>query len=608
MNNIRVVVLAFLSRISVANIQKGPIVEWSHVTVETKSGKVLISDVCGYALPGRLIALMGPSGAGKSTIMNAIAGRIPASNLKVQGEVRIDGEIKEYGASGAAFVKQENEFYPYSTVRETLEFAARLRLPRDITFEEKAKVVDSVLKKTGLKKAQDTLIGGCSGGERKRLAIACELIDDPSLLFCDEPTSGLDSFAAERVVKTLRNLANEGKTIICVIHQPSSTCFELFDDLLLISEGTTCYFGPIVDADRFFASVGAKRPSTAAKAEHYVEVVSVDYETEEAAIRTRALVDKISNRLKARPLPVQPSLSSSFQKDQKIAHSKKKSATIFEQYKLLYTRALKDVLRAKGPNAIKAAQQLMSALIYGGIYSLDDSQASIQDRFGLLSLCTIGATNLAVASTIRAFPKEKSIVTEERSKGMYGAFSYLVSKIAAETPLISVLSTLFGCVIYPLTGLQRNLSKFLVFIGVNVLNSLTASALGLLVGAVAPSSDTALALFPVIIILNVVFNGMNIQNVPKVLRWLPNLSLVRWGFEGLAVNEFKGLSFKPRNRPGPPNFLTGDDALDRFNLGQATVKKTVVAQSLILGGCYFSTYRALRNSRTNYAKISAAPL
>jgi len=101
---------------------------------------------------------------------------------------------------------------------------------------------------------------------------------------------------------------------------------------------------------------------------------------------------------------------------------------------------------------------------------------------------------------------------------------------------------------------------------------------------------------------------MNIQNVPKVLRWLPNLSLVRWGFEGLAVNEFKGLSFKPRNRPGPPNFLTGDDALDRFNLGQATVKKTVVAQSLILGGCYFSTYRALRNSRTNYAKISAAPL
>ena len=590
--------------------ERGPVIQWEELTVKNGE-KTLLSEVSGSAEPGRLLAVMGPSGSGKSTLVKAVAGRLTGVS-SVEGVVKIDGEVSVRGGRDqAAFVAQNDEFYPYSTVRETLTFAARLRLPKTMSIEDKAKVVESAIARTGLGNAADTIVGdgnkivGCSGGERRRLAIAIELLESPQAIFLDEPTSGLDSYAAERVARTLRKLADDGCTVICVIHQPSGAVFDLFDDLALVAEGRLAYQGPIADVDKFFASVGAPRPSYAAKAEHLLSSVSIDYETKENAAKTRARVlDIVKQFMMKHPRKYLP-----FVKPAVPTHNghllSKPRAGLFEQYRLLYGRAVRDVGRAKGPNLIKASQQLTSALVYGGIYSLDDSQRSIQDRFGLLSLCVIGSTNLAVASTIRTFPREKNIVADERAKGMYGAFPYLLSKIVAELPVVTFLSSLFGAVIYPLANLHNKLPKFLTFLGITTLNTVSASALGLLIGAIAPSQDTALALFPVVIILNVVFNGLNlaVESTPRFLRWLPNLSLCRWSFEGLALNEFRGLRFKPRPRPAPPGTLTGDEALARLDIGGSTIKRTVVAQSLILGGCYLQTYRVLRGSSPRYAKI-----
>ena len=614
----------------------GPVIEWETLKVSTGKNKTLLTDVTGSAKPGRLLAVMGPSGSGKSTLLKGIAGRLPESTL-IEGFAWVDGALSESGAlEKTAFVAQNDEFYPYSTVRETLLFAARLRLPRSVTLEEKEKIVESALTRTGLKKAADTLVGdgnkivGCSGGERRRLGIAIELLESPVALLADEPTSGLDSYAAERVAKTLRSLADEGRTVACVIHQPSGAVFDMFDDLALLSEGKLMYHGPVKNVDAFFASVGAPRPKHASMAEHVVSAVSIDYESTKTAENTRQQVlyiaDQFQKKTKKASLFAPSSFTTSPKKQQSsvvarggsnkkktVMPSKiKKKASVLEQFNLLYRRAFRDVRRAKGPNLITASQQLTTALVYGGLYSLDDSQRSIQDRFGLLSLCVIGSTNLAVASTIRTFPREKSIVNDERSKGMYGAFPYLLSKIFAEVPVVTVLSSIFGCVIYPLANLSRRpLKKFFVFLGISTLNTITASALGLLIGAVAPSQDTALALFPVVIILNVVFNGLNlaIESTPKLLRWLPNLSLCRWAFEGLALNEFRGLRFKPRKRPAPPGTVSGEDALERLSFGKSsTIKKTVIAQSLILGGCYAQTYRVLRAAKPRYAKITNVAL
>ncbi|CAN0023380.1 unnamed protein product, partial [Sphacelaria rigidula] len=128
----------------------------------------------------------------------------------------------------------------------------------------------------------DTIVGdektrGISGGEKKRLSIACQLFGTPSLIFCDEPTSGLDSFQAERVMSTLRELAENGHTVVCSIHQPRSSIFRMFDDLLVLSEGQVMFHGPADRAVGYFRSKGFSMPANTNPGEFAIDVVSIDY-------------------------------------------------------------------------------------------------------------------------------------------------------------------------------------------------------------------------------------------------------------------------------------------------------------------------------------------
>lgn len=134
------------------------------------------------------------------------------------------------------------------TVRETIAYSANLRLPSSMSKEEVNDIVEGTLLEMGLQECADGIVGnwhlrGISGGEKKRLGIALEILTRPSLLFLDEPTSGLDSAAAFFVVQALRSIAHDGRTVISSIHQPSSEVFALFDDLFLLSGGQTVYFG-----------------------------------------------------------------------------------------------------------------------------------------------------------------------------------------------------------------------------------------------------------------------------------------------------------------------------------------------------------------------------
>lgn len=143
---------------------------------------------------------------------------------------------------------QEDVLLGTLTVRETITYSAMLRLPSNMTKEEVYETIENTITEMGLQECADNLIGnwhlrGISGGEKKRLSIALEIITQPYLLFLDEPTSGLDSASAFFVVQALRNVARSGRTIISSIHQPSSEVFALFDDLLLLSNSQTIYFG-----------------------------------------------------------------------------------------------------------------------------------------------------------------------------------------------------------------------------------------------------------------------------------------------------------------------------------------------------------------------------
>ncbi len=134
------------------------------------------------------------------------------------------------------------------------------------------------------------MIKGISGGERRRLSFASEIITDPAILFCDEPTSGLDSFMAMTVVESMKRLAAEGRTIICTIHQPSSEIFRSFNSLYLLAEGRLAYSGSLPGAYEFFASQGFKCPPRYNPADFYIKNLAISPFNKEKSYETLKVI------------------------------------------------------------------------------------------------------------------------------------------------------------------------------------------------------------------------------------------------------------------------------------------------------------------------------
>ena len=223
--------------------------------------KTILNNITGVVSPGEILAILGPSGSGKSTLLNALAGRLQQGQGFSGTILANNKKPTKQIAKRTGFVTQDDVLYPHLTVRETLVFCSLLRLPKTLTKKEKISVAEMVLAELGLSKCENTIIGnsfirGISGGERKRVSIAHEMLINPSLLILDEPTSGLDSTAAHRLVSTLASLAQKGKTIVTSTHQPSSRVYQMFHSVLVLSEGRNLYFGKGTEAMAYFESVG----------------------------------------------------------------------------------------------------------------------------------------------------------------------------------------------------------------------------------------------------------------------------------------------------------------------------------------------------------------
>ncbi|CAL9056170.1 unnamed protein product [Musa banksii] len=221
--------------------------------------RVILNGISGMVSPGEMLAILGPSGSGKSTLLSILAGRLQGKHT---GTVLANGHrLTKSVLRRTGFVTQDDVLYPHLTVRETLVFCAMLRLPRTVEKADKVASAEAVIAELGLSKCADTSVGGpfvrgISGGERKRVCIGHEMLVNPSLLLLDEPTSGLDSTAASRLVATLGGLARQGRTVVTSVHQPASRVYQMFDSVLLLSEGSCLYFGKARDAMDYFGSVG----------------------------------------------------------------------------------------------------------------------------------------------------------------------------------------------------------------------------------------------------------------------------------------------------------------------------------------------------------------
>jgi ABC-type multidrug transport system ATPase subunit/ABC-type multidrug transport system permease subunit len=217
-----------------------------------KSEISLLKGVTGRAMPGEMVALMGASGAGKSTLLDVLAQR--KSTGKMSGEITYNGSPEMKSSS---YVMQDNVHIGVLTVRESIYYAAELRMNQRRSKDAKARRVEKIIDMLGLQKVADTILGthnvrGVSGGQLKRVSIGVEIVNLPNLMFLDEPTTGLDSTISLEVMSAVRNLANQNRTVICTIHQPSEETFALFDVLLLLAEGRVIYFGPALAAVEFF--------------------------------------------------------------------------------------------------------------------------------------------------------------------------------------------------------------------------------------------------------------------------------------------------------------------------------------------------------------------
>jgi ABC-type multidrug transport system ATPase subunit/ABC-type multidrug transport system permease subunit len=263
------------------------------------NAKRILTDLQGMAHPGEITAIMGASGAGKTTFLDILARKNKRG--QVQGDFFVNGEKVDDAdyKSVVGFVDQEDTMLPTLTVHETILNSALLRLPRDMSNAAKEQRAYEVEKQLGIYHIRDSLIGseegrgrGISGGEKRRVGIACELVTSPSILFLDEPTSGLDAYNAYNVIECLVTLAKTYKrTVLFTIHQPRSNIVALFDRLILLAQGKTIYSGPFAHCQEYFDQIGYSCPPGFNIADYLVDLTmhasaSTDIVEDDGAVST----------------------------------------------------------------------------------------------------------------------------------------------------------------------------------------------------------------------------------------------------------------------------------------------------------------------------------
>lgn len=232
----------------------------------TLGGRTILEGITGAVKPGQVMAIMGASGAGKSTFLDILARKEKrggvGGTMLVNGRDVKDAEFK--AVSG--FVDQEDTLMSTLTVYETVLYSALLRLPREMSLAAKKFRTLETMNELGILGIKDMRIGdsghrSISGGEKRRVSIACELVTSPSILFLDEPTSGLDAFNAFNVIDSLVSLArNYNRTVVFTIHQPRSNIVAMFDQLVVLALGKTIYSGEFAKCQEYFESIDQPCP------------------------------------------------------------------------------------------------------------------------------------------------------------------------------------------------------------------------------------------------------------------------------------------------------------------------------------------------------------
>ncbi|POG78571.1 P-loop containing nucleoside triphosphate hydrolase protein [Rhizophagus irregularis DAOM 181602=DAOM 197198] len=512
-----------------------------------KQVRKIIENIHGCANPGEVLAIMGPSGCGKTTLLNLLGDRVGKKG--VQGTITLNGhKITKKSKRFVAYCTQDDIFYPHLTVKETLGYTARLRLPRELSRHDKLKQVENTMALLNLTKCADTIIGdqairGISGGERKRTNIASELLTDPSVILLDEPTSGLDSSLALELTKILKEFAvKQKKTIIMVIHQPSSQVFESFDKLMLMADGNMVYFGERAGVVDYLDDLGYKCHSNFNPADYILELLN-DNTIKQKLINAYAhnirddptgkqVVEKHSRRTRTDNQLSDTILNAP------VTSERRWEATFLQQVSILTERTFKQsrkIILSRVNIFQTVAVTVVCIIVW---LKIPFAEPNVFDRVGNIFFCSVFWSFTAMIGSVASFPTDLVMLSKERQSRSYRLLSYYLSKQFAELPLVIFNPILYTIPVYWATNLLPDFGRFVAYLIVIILSTLTAQSFGYLAGATVLNVHKSISISMVFILASMLLGGYYIKYLPFGLYWLRYISFVKYSYSLLVQIQF----------------------------------------------------------------------
>ncbi|CAG8441913.1 14201_t:CDS:2 [Acaulospora colombiana] len=506
---------------------------YSIIDPKTKDRKNIIENVCGYVKPGEVMAR-----AGKSSLLDLLAGH--KDPKLVSGEILLNGRPGEIKYA-STYVMQDDA------------------LMAEIKRSEREARVKAIIEEFGLERVADSKIGtvfvrGVSGGEKRRCAIASQLITLPSVIFLDEPTTGLDSAAAYNVMKSIKAMAqNHQLTVIASIHQPSTETYSLFDKLLLLGRGKTLYFGEREGALTYFESLGHACPPYANPADHFLTLINSDFmkDRSEAEKLTNSFIEafqgsefktEVDNEIKK--------LIEESRSDESLAVISSKTTNryarnFFAQSGIIMMRSLKNALRNVLMFWIRVAMYVMLAFLMGSTWwQVGFEQKNVQDRFSAHFFSVAFLAFMSVAG-IPGFLEERLVFQRERANGFYSVGPYVLANTLVALPFVVIIAISFSIVAYPMIGLHDggdHATKFVLFL---FLALYVAESMVVFISACIPIFVAALAIAAFANGFFMVVEGYFVRydSIPRGWRWASYIDYQKYAFEAIVYNDFTGLTF-----------------------------------------------------------------